>query len=122
MARILVVDDEQAVCQLLEELLADEGYTVVTAGNGKEALARLVDGPPDLVITDVMMPLMGGPELCDALARDPSMEAIPVVVMSAAGEPGARQPCRYAAFVAKPFTLLALLETVERVLRDSART
>lgn len=122
MARILVVDDEQAICQVLQELLADEGYAVMTAGNGKEALARLVDGLPDLVIADVMMPIMGGPDLCNALARDPLMRSIPVVLMSAAGEQGARQQCRYAAFVAKPFNLSALLETVERVLLDSERT
>ena len=120
MPRILVVDDEQAISQVLHDLLTDEGYEVLTAGNGREALACLVNGRPDLVLSDVMMPLMGGAELCQALAANPQYGSIPVVLMSAAGEGTTRERCSYAAFVAKPFNLLDILDTVERVLGDVA--
>ena len=120
MPRILVVDDEQAISQVLHDLLADEGYEVLTAGNGREALASMADGRPDLVLSDVMMPVMGGAELCQALAADPHYGSIPVVLMSAAGEGTTRERCAYEAFVAKPFNLLDILDTVERVLGDVA--
>ncbi len=120
MPRILVVDDEQAISQVLHDLLADEGYEVLTAGNGREALASMADGRPDLVLSDVMMPVMGGAELCQALAADPRYGSIPVVLMSAAGEGTTRERCAYEAFVAKPFNLLDILDTVERVLGDVA--
>ena len=120
MPRILVVDDEQAISQVLHDLLVDEGYEVLTAGNGREALASMADGRPDLVLSDVMMPVMGGAELCQALAANPHYGAIPVVLMSAAGEGTTRERCSYAAFVAKPFNLLDILDTVERVLGDVA--
>ena len=120
MTRILVVDDEQAICEMLQELLTDEGYAVTTVSNGREALARVGDEHPDLVLTDVMMPIMDGAQLCRALAADPQAAAIPVVLMSAAGERNIRTRCNYAAFVDKPFNLLDLLDTVERVLNGVA--
>ena len=120
MPRILVVDDEQAISQVLHDLLTDEGYEVLTAGNGWEALACMTDGRPDLVLSDVMMPVMDGAELCKALAADARYGTIPVVLMSAAGEGTTRERCTYAAFVAKPFNLLDILDTVERLLGDVA--
>ena len=120
MRRILVVDDEQAISQVLHDLLADEGYEVLTAGNGREALVNMADGRPDLVLSDVMMPVMDGAELCRALASDARYGSIPVVLMSAAGERAAGERGTYAAFVAKPFNLLDILDTVERLLGDVA--
>ena len=95
-------------------------HAVTVAGNGREALVYMADGRPDLVLSDVMMPVMDGAELCQALAADARYGSIPVVPMSAAGERAARKRCSYAAFVAKPFNLLDILDTVERVLGDVA--
>jgi CheY-like chemotaxis protein len=67
---ILVVDDEAGVASLLAELLADEGYRTVTARDGTEALDAVRAQPPDLVITDWMMPNLNGAGLCAALGAD----------------------------------------------------
>jgi CheY-like chemotaxis protein len=83
--RVLVVDDEQDIRNALKEVLTDEGYTVFTARNGKDALDVLSrEGPPDLIVADILMPVMDGIELIEALRRDPGLSAIPVVVLSAA--------------------------------------
>lgn len=118
MATILIVDDELAVTDILRAVLQGEGYGVVTAKNGQEGLLKLAEERPDLVLCDIMMPLMEGLEMCHLLQLNPSYNAIPVVLMSAAHEQfkgGAARldlSCDYAAFLAKPFDLDDLLNTV----------
>ena len=63
MLRILVVDDELAILLMLEELLTDAGYAVLTARDGREALARLGEVRPDLIVCDVMLPRLDGRQL-----------------------------------------------------------
>jgi len=119
MKTILIVDDEYAIVEALEGLLMDEGYQVLTAANGKEALAQVAKAPPDVVLTDVMMPVMGGRELVLALAADPSTARLPVVMTSAAPRailfPGGLD-LPIAAFLAKPFNVGQLLEVLDRLL------
>ncbi len=82
-ARVLVVDDEPTARRALESLLADEGYVVDTASSGEEALERLAERAPDILLTDVRMPGIDGVELLSrAKARDPELS---VVVMTAFG-------------------------------------
>jgi two-component system, OmpR family, alkaline phosphatase synthesis response regulator PhoP len=116
MKRILVVEDELAIAEVVSELLGDEGYQVVTAANGQEALATLPKVEPDLVLSDVMMPLLDGRGLCRALAANPAYQSIPIVLMSAAGEAIAKNECTYNAYLHKPFELVDLLDTVERLI------
>lgn len=116
MKTILVVDDEYAIVWSLSTELQDEGYRVVAAANGKEALERISEELPALVITDVMMPIMDGRELIAALGRDGRTRDIPVIVMSAVARAGLDGAMRSAAFLRKPFGLKALLGEVARLI------
>jgi two-component system, cell cycle sensor histidine kinase and response regulator CckA len=116
---ILVVDDETAIRELVLKILRRHGYQVLEAANGEEALAlcREHSGAIDLLITDVMMPRMGGPELVDRLRK----QGISPKVLYVSGFTGdtnlsARNVPPGTAFVEKPFTLQALLEKVQEVL------
>ncbi|MGH2411024.1 MAG: response regulator, partial [Chloroflexota bacterium] len=82
--RVLVVDDEDAICDTVATILEDEGYTVATAVNGA-ALKVAADSSPDVILLDIMMPLMDGPEVYRRLHLDQRTASIPVVVMTAAG-------------------------------------
>jgi CheY-like chemotaxis protein len=123
MKTILVVDDEFGVAEVLEALLTDEGYRVTTAVNGRQGLTRLSEVRPDLVLLDVMMPIVDGPAMLRAMQEDPILRAIPVVMMSSLGEDVVRTQCQgYAAFLRKPFRATAVLDTVARILGDGAET
>jgi CheY-like chemotaxis protein len=79
--RVLVVDDDADNVELLLELLRVEGYTVASAENGAVALALLSEGlDPDVILTDLMMPVMSGWDLYDSLKKDPRYRAIPIVI------------------------------------------
>jgi CheY-like chemotaxis protein len=118
MKKILLVDDEFALMDTLRDFLEDEGYLVETADNGKDALEAMAQSRPDLVITDIMMPIMDGKAMLRAMHDDPGLSPIPVVLMCSvrrevAVPPGEDLPAT-AAFLRKPFKLDELLETVAR--------
>lgn len=85
MTRILVVDDEPDIRFILRHILQREGYEVDVAINGAAALECVKEGHPDLVITDLMMPVMDGNELVERLRSDPQTATIPI--MSLTGNP-----------------------------------
>lgn len=85
-ARLLVVDDNESNRSLMSRLLEREGYRVECAADGAEALKRVGTLPPDLVLMDVMMPVMDGIDACRRLKDDPETRLIPVVIMTALGE------------------------------------
>jgi CheY-like chemotaxis protein len=111
-ARVLLVEDEPTLIEVMRFVLEAEGFEVEVAKNGREALALLRAGMrPALVLLDLMMPVMSGREFLDEVARMPSFEAPPIVVLTAGGPievPGA------AAVLRKPYDLRVLLEAVER--------
>jgi CheY-like chemotaxis protein len=115
MARILVVDDEAFIRMYLEEVLGDEGHEVRSAAEGAAALAILRDGGtlPDLILLDLMMPGMNGWEFRAEQVRDPLLAAIPVVLLSGAGDVQA-EARRLGArgFVTKPFLPFQLLSAI----------
>jgi two-component system alkaline phosphatase synthesis response regulator PhoP len=113
---IVVVDDEVTIADMLQSVLQEEGYEVVTAGNGREGLARVEEVRPDLVLCDVMMPILDGREVARAMEANPQYRSIPLVLMSAVGESIIKDHCTYAAFVAKPFDLDELLGTIEGLI------
>jgi CheY-like chemotaxis protein len=117
MATVLVVDDEFGIVDVLETILTDEGYRVLTACNGKQGLARLAQEKPDVVLLDLMMPILGGAEMLRAMAMAPAYQRIPVIMMSSLGEKVIVEKCGgYAAFLHKPFGVVAMLGTVARIL------
>jgi CheY-like chemotaxis protein len=85
--RVLIVDDCAATRDLLTIILEVEGYEVVCAANGREALAQLRRAPaPDVVLLDLMMPVMSGSELLEVMKQNSRLAPIPVVVFSAVGD------------------------------------
>ena len=117
MATILIVDDEKPMRQFLVAAFEQEGHHVLEAAHGRQALNMLAGtaAHPDIVISDVMMPLVGGVELCSTLKSDPSTADIPVVLMSAA-HPGASTISGADAIIGKPFDLETLDDLVQRLL------
>jgi len=84
--KVLVVDDEAANVQLLTTLLTREGYAVVTASNGEEALGAIARESPDLVLMDVMMPKLNGYQVCEQLKKNDATRLTPVVLVTALNE------------------------------------
>jgi CheY-like chemotaxis protein len=83
---VLIVEDDYDVREAVAELLQDEGYRCLHANNGLEALAALNLQKPDLLIVDLIMPVMNGPDLVDRLRQDPSHRQLPIIVMTAAND------------------------------------
>ena len=80
--RVLIVDDDRRILDLLVELLQLEGYEVATAADGAEAIELSIGFAPDVVVSDVVMPVVGGLELCRRLKEDPRTAYIPVLLIS----------------------------------------
>jgi CheY-like chemotaxis protein len=111
-ASVLVVDDDEAIRDVVAEVLREEGYNVACAENGLQALQHIEgDHHPDLVLLDLMMPVMSGWEVLEQLQADEKLSQIPVVVVSAMNAPGVRE------HLAKPIDLDRLLTTVGRLTR-----
>jgi CheY-like chemotaxis protein len=114
-ARVLIVEDNDDLREDLAGFLREEGYLVVTAEDGDEALLLLRAGPPpSLVVLDLMMPRMNGWELRAEMLADPALTRIPVVVVSGAmvQDPASLQA---AACLRKPYQLDELLEVLTRL-------
>lgn len=113
MAKVLVIDDEQAIRMLIVAILEDEGHSVIQARDGFHGLELLEQERPDVVILDIMMPGIDGYETFRRIRADPGHDDVPVIMVSA----GAYQaPSNVAAFIRKPFGLMDFLGTIDRVL------
>ena len=108
---VLVVDDDIAVLDLVAELLMAEGCRVRTAVDGLEALAILARWRPQVVLLDIMLPIMNGLDVLDRMRDDPDLARIPVVVISAS-DSHLGLPLPADAVLAKPFCVDHLLERV----------
>jgi CheY-like chemotaxis protein len=115
MPTILIVDDERPLRDLLAAVFSGGGYRVVEAGDGRRALELVAAELPDAVVSDVMMPLMGGIELCRRLKADERTRDVRVVLMSAVGQERA-DGAGADAFVGKPFDIDELERLVGRLL------
>ena len=113
---VLVVEDEFASLEVLALLLKGEGFEVLTASNGEEALMRLADATVDLVITDYKMPKMDGSELCLRLLADERWASIPVIFTSATYRQDVPRPRNVTAFFSKPLLFGDLLRIVHQIL------
>ncbi len=117
MTTVLVVEDKHNIAELLDAVLTGEGYQVLVAMNGREGLDLLAREQPHLVLCDHMMPVMDGATMLEAMAADPILRGIPVVMMSAMREGAVAKWCSgYVAFLHKPFKVFELLDVVERTL------
>jgi DNA-binding response OmpR family regulator len=115
--RILVVDDEYSNTEALAVLLAEEGYEVAVASNGREALLKLGEALPQLILTDHMMPVMNGMQLIRAVRGSHDHREVAILLMSGAPEPAlGDEPAPYDGFLRKPFDLDELLERVKALL------
>jgi CheY-like chemotaxis protein len=118
MTTILVVDDEPLIAMALEAVLEDAGYQVATAANGQQGLEQLTKMPcPELVLLDMMMPVMNGPAMLAAMAADQNLSGIPVIVLSSLPEEAVRARAKgAAAILRKPYTVDEILNVITRVL------
>jgi DNA-binding response OmpR family regulator len=121
-SRVLIVEDEPDIRELVVHHLKREGYQVSAASSGEEALRQVQAVPPDLVLLDLMMPAMDGLEVCRRLRQDPATVSLPIVMLTAKGdevdrvlglEIGADD------YIVKPFSPKELLARVRAVLRRS---
>ena len=117
MSSVLVVDDEQAIREFLDDVLTGEGYEVSTASNGQAALTQITTAPPDVVVLDIMMPVIDGREVLRRMRADPALRRVAVLVMSAAADPGPLVSAER--FLPKPFDLDELLSAIEDLLLAS---
>ncbi|MHB8835231.1 MAG: response regulator [Candidatus Methylomirabilia bacterium] len=120
LATILVVDDDRKNLKIVGAYLKAAGYEVEFAHDGEEALEKIRDCAPNLIVLDVFMPAMSGLELSDALKSDPQTRGIPILAMSsyhdyAAGAPRLDLPADD--FLKKPVRMDHLLEKVGKMLR-----
>ncbi len=116
---VLIVDDAQTIREVIKVYLMGHGFEFRTARNGREALAAARARRPDLVIADVAMPEMNGLELCRALRQDPSLAAIPVLLVSSRTTPADLEAGRAAGalrYLRKPIDSDDLLNAVQRAL------
>lgn len=118
MKTVLIVDDEADILEVLQNILTDEGYRVVTACNGQECLGRLQAAGahlPDLVLLDLMMPVLDGCGVIEAMRADSRWRAIPLIMMSAGDARGIARAFGLE-LIRKPFGLKVLLDRLKVIL------
>ncbi len=119
---ILVVEDNPDMQSGLKATLELEGYSVLTANNGQEALALLTTCLPNLILADLKMPHMDGVRLLEEIQKNETWRHIPVVVVSAVTEPGMQSVVTWRgaqAYITKPFELDDLLDAIAQALSGS---
>lgn len=119
MSTVLIVDDEPAVRENLNDLLENLEYKVVQASNGIEALKRLSNEIPDLIISDIMMPVMNGYELLDKVQSDPLYKSIPIILLTAKSDTQSfRKAMQSGAddYLTKPYDAADLVKAVKKRL------
>ncbi len=123
-SRVLVVEDEDNIAAALEFLLLREGYGQDRVASGAEALPRIRDTRPDLVLLDVMLPEVSGFDICAGIRTDPALAAVKVLMMTARGSALERKrgiEIGADGFISKPFELTDLRAEVRRLLAPTGR-
>jgi CheY-like chemotaxis protein len=119
--KVLVVDDEEFVRQLIQIKLKFCGIETIEAGNGIDAVEKAISEKPDLILLDVMMPRMNGFEACQRLKTIPETAHIPIVMLTARGDPSAKERGENAGaleYLTKPFSPQKLAERVIEILNQ----
>lgn len=122
MARILVIEDEPMLQMDMVDMLNFEDYEVFAASDGAKGLALAEESHPDLILCDIMMPVMNGYEFLEQIKTLPHLQAIPVVMLSAKADLASIQKALdmgAVAYIKKPFDISELLETVADFIKPS---
>lgn len=117
--KILVVDDEVYILHILEFSLGAEGFEVITANNGEVAVEKAIQEKPDLIVLDIMMPVLDGYETCRRLKREPETKHIPVILLTAKGRDADKRlgfEVGAIDYVVKPFSPNRLIGRVEEII------
>ena len=120
MKRILIIDDEQDMLDLLRPRLEAAGYEISTALDGQEGLNKAREEKPDLILLDVMMPKMDGYQVCRFLKFDEEYKHIPIVLLTARGQAQDKETGKKVGadgYLTKPFEKDALLDTISQLLK-----
>ncbi len=121
--KILVCDDERHIVRLIQVNLEREGFTVVTAYDGKDGLEKVTAEKPDMLVLDVMMPYMDGFEVLKALRKNPATENLPVIMLTAkAQDKDVFEGYHYGAdmYLTKPFNPRELISFVKRIAQGGS--
>ncbi|MBI4377026.1 MAG: response regulator [Elusimicrobia bacterium] len=122
-AKILIVEDEEPIAQTLEALLNAKGYRASYVTDGAEAVARARKEKPDVIFLDVMLPRIGGFDVCKLLTKDPETKRIKVIMITALGRMGDVETAFASGatdYIIKPFDTDRLLKKLEKVLQKSS--
>jgi phosphate regulon transcriptional regulator PhoB len=131
MKRILIIEDDRDIVELVRYNLANEGFQVTSAGDGSTGLAQVKKTPPDLLLLDLMLPKLSGLEICKEIRRDASLNRLPILMLTARGEEADRVVGLEMGaddYVTKPFSPRELVARVKALLRraeppaETART
>ena len=117
--KILVVDDEPNIVQTLQDRLEMNEYQVITAGNGREGLEKIEQERPDVILLDVIMPIMDGHEMLEMLRKQPGGRDVSVIMLTARSQTqdiARANACGIDDYIVKPFDLSELLEKIESVV------
>ena len=121
--KILVVDDEIYIVHILDFSLGMEGYEVVTALDGEQALEKVKTEKPDLIVLDIMMPKLDGYEVCKSIKSNAATQNIPVILLSAKGR-NVDQKMGFDVgaddYITKPFSPRKLVERINQLLGQTA--
>ncbi len=118
---VLVVDDDPDLLEAICDILGTESYRVARARNGLEALERVDAERPDVILLDLMMPVMDGVTFAQALRQRPAASDVPILVISADGNPQRAASVNARGYLAKPFDIDALLAHVAAITRGGER-
>ena len=123
--RILIVDDEPNIVLSLEYLMKKEGFEVLTAVNGEEALHLIERDQPDLILLDIMIPKLDGYEVCQSVRADPDCDGIRIIMLTAKGRAVEREKglaLGADAYISKPFSTREVVERVRSILEEKPKT
>jgi twitching motility two-component system response regulator PilG len=115
-AKVMVIDDSQTIRRTAETLLAREGYAVITASDGYEALGKIVDQKPDVIFIDIMMPRLDGYQVCALIKGNPTFSGTPCIMLSSKDGVFDRARGRIVGsdqYLTKPFTKDEILAAVK---------
>ncbi len=120
--KILIVDDDMDLCHIIRTFLDRMGYDTILAVNGKEAVDMATDHLPDLILMDIMLPVMNGLEATQLIRENPETQAVPIIAMTARVTMDDKKKCYLSGcddFIAKPFTVKELTFHIEGLLKPT---
>jgi phosphate regulon transcriptional regulator PhoB len=123
MKRILIVEDDRDIVELVRYNLEQEGFQVSAVGDGSSGLAQIRKSPPDLLILDLMLPKFSGLEVCKAVRREPALNRLPILMLTARGDESDRVVGLELGaddYVTKPFSPRELMARIKALLRRTA--